>query len=592
MPATRTPFDWSVTDPHHKTEYMRFASRRSTVLSTKGVVASSQPLASSAGIEILNAGGNAADAAVAVAAALNVTEPCNTGIGGDAFCLFYDAEKRAVRAFNGSGRAPQAMTLDVLRSKGVDGVEIPGNSIHSVTVPGAAAAWVDAVEKLGSGKLSMHDILAPAIRLAEQGYPVHESTAYLWARSETLIRNASPSADEMLFEGRAPRTGELMRMPTLARTFRELATKGKDGFYTGRVAEAIVELVQSQGGVLELDDLKHHLECGTEEVTPIQYTYNHPATAGDLAGNEGVTMYECPPNGQGLTTLVALGILDELQNQGKVGDLAQVEHNSVEYLHALIEALRLAFADTRYHVSDPAHAEHDVAALLLDRAYLAERAKQFDASKASVDLERGSPASTCDTVYFSVTDQHGNACSFINSNYAGFGTGAVPRGCGFTLQNRGAGFTLSDGHPNCIAPRKRPYHTIIPAMALRGDELFLSFGVMGGFMQPQGQVQVLLNLLHHGFSVQDALDAPRFCIGAGMAGPEGATSEVYFEHGVKQETVDALERMGHKVKVVEGWSRFQFGRGQVIQKVINAQGKLVWAAGSDPRADGQAIAQV
>ena len=592
MTAGRKPFDWSVTDPHHGNEYMRFASRRSTVLSTKGVVASSQPLASSAGIEILNAGGNAADAAVAVAAALNVTEPCNTGIGGDAFCLFYDAEKRTVRAFNGSGRAPQGMTLDVLRSKGVTGLEIPGNSIHSVTVPGAAAAWVDTVEQLGSGKLSMHDILAPAIRLAEQGYPVHESTAYLWNRSEKLIKAASPNADEMLFEGRAPRTGELMRMPTLARTFRELATKGKEGFYTGRIAEAIVQLVQSQGGVLELSDLQDHLTRGTEEVTPIQYTYNHPAEAGDLEGSEGVTMYECPPNGQGLTTLVALGILDELQNQGKVADLATVEHNSAEYLHALIEALRLAFADTRYHVSDPHHAPHDVAALLLNKSYLAQRAALFDPSKASVDLEKGSPANTCDTVYFSVADQYGNACSFINSNYAGFGTGAVPAGCGFTLQNRGAGFTLEEGHPNNVAPGKRPYHTIIPAMATRGDELFLSFGVMGGFMQPQGQVQVLLNLLHHGFSVQDALDAPRFCIGAGMAGPEGATSEVYFEQGVSQEVVDKLEKMGHKVKVVDGWGRFQFGRGQVIQKVENGKGKLVWAAGSDPRADGQAIAQI
>ncbi|SNX85435.1 related to lincomycin-condensing protein lmbA [Melanopsichium pennsylvanicum] len=592
MALPRSPFDWSKTDPHHGNTYSRFSSRRSTVLSTRGMVASSQPLASSAGIEILNAGGNAADAAVAVAAALNVTEPCNTGIGGDAFCLFYSAENRKVRAFNGSGRAPKAMTLDVLRSKGVQGVEIPMDSLHAVTVPGAPAAWVDTVEKLGSGKLTLHEILAPAIRLAEQGYPVHESTAFLWGRSEALIKRMSQNSAEMLYEGRAPRTGEIMRMPTLARTFRELATKGKEGFYTGRVAQAIVDLVQSQGGVLEMEDLKDHLDRGTEEVTPIQYTYNHPAKAGDLKGKEGVTMYECPPNGQGLTTLVALGILDELQNQGLVGDLAKMVHNSVEYLHALIEALRLAFADTRYHVSDPAHSEQDVAELLLNQKYLAGRAKLFDAKTASVDLERGSPTNTCDTVYFSVTDSEGNACSLINSNYAGFGTGAVPAGCGFTLQNRGAGFTLEEGHPNNVAPRKRPYHTIIPAMATRGDELFLSFGVMGGFMQPQGQVQVLMNVLHHGFSIQDALDAPRFCIGAGMAGPEGAISEVYFEEGVDENVVKGLEKMGHKVKVVGGWGRFQFGRGQVIQKVETKDGRLVWAAGSDPRADGQAIAQV
>ncbi|PWY97737.1 gamma-glutamyltranspeptidase [Testicularia cyperi] len=595
----RQPFDWSKTDPHHGAQFMRFQSRRSTVLGTRGMVACSQPLAASAGIEVLNAGGNAADAAVAVAAALNVTEPCNTGIGGDAFCLFYDVESKKVRAFNGSGRTPAKQDLDVVRKAGVSGVEIPGNNIHSVTVPGAAACWVDTVEKLGSGKLSMSDILAPAIRLAEQGYPVHESTAYLWSRSEKLIKAASPNAEEMLLNGTAPKTGEIMRMPTLARTFRELATKGKPGFYQGRVASSIVELVQSQGGVMELEDLEHHLSTGTEEVSPISYTYNHPASdAGSASGavpdkhnGQGVTMYECPPNGQGLTALLALGILDELQNQGKVGDLATLDHNSPEYLHALIEALRLAFADTRYYVADPDHSEN-ITDKLLSKPYLSERAKLFDPAKASVDLVKGSPANTCDTVYFSVTDEHGNACSFINSNYAGFGTGAVPAGCGFTLQNRGAGFILEQGHPNNIGPRKRPYHTIIPAMATRGDELFLSFGVMGGFMQPQGQVQVLLNLLHHGFTVQDALDAPRFCIGAGMAGPEGATSEVYVEQGVDPATVEKLREMGHNIQVVEGWNRFQFGRGQVIQRVDTKDGRLVWAAGSDLRADGQAVAQV
>ena len=413
--STRQAFDWSVTDPAYKPEYMRFASRRSTVMGSKGVVACSQPLASSAGIEILNKGGNAADAAVAVAAALNVTEPCNTGIGGDAFCLFYDAKNRKVRAFNGSGRAPAAMTLEKLRAAGITGDEIPHTSLHSVTVPGAASAWVDTVERLGSGNLTLSDILAPAIRLAENGYPVHESTAYLWNVSEKLIKQASPNANEMLLNGKAPAAAELMRMPNLARTFRELATKGKDGFYRGRVAEAIVELIKSKGGLMELDDLAAHAEKGTEEVTPISYTYNHPAQAGDLKGKEGVTLYECPPNGQGLTALIALGILDQLQDQGLVGDLAKIEHNSAEYLHALIEALRLAFADTRYFVADPAHSK-DMVAALLSKEYLAERAKLFNPNKASVDLAQGSPANTCDTVYFTVTDGEGNACSFINSN--------------------------------------------------------------------------------------------------------------------------------------------------------------------------------
>ncbi|KAN0066506.1 hypothetical protein ACQY0O_000600 [Thecaphora frezii] len=587
----RSRFDWSVTDPAHKPEFMRFSSRRSTVLGTKGVVACSQPLAASAGIEILNQGGNAADAAVAVAAALNVTEPCNTGIGGDAFCLFYDAKIKKVRAFNGSGRAPKAMTLEKLRSAGISGSGIPGNSLHSVTVPGAASAWVDTVEKLGSGNVALSDVLAPAIRLADNGYPVHEGTAHLWARSENLIKAASPNANEMLLKGKAPAAGQLMRLPNLARTFRELATKGKEGFYKGRIAQEIVDLIKSQGGLMELEDLEFHLSKGTEEVTPISYTYNHPAEAEDLEGKEGVTVYECPPNGQGLTALLALGILDELQNEGKVGDLAKIPHNGTEYLHALIEALRLAFVDTRYYVADPDHSQ-DVVKHLLSKEYLKTRAKLFDPKKASVDLERGSPVNTCDTVYFSVTDGEGNACSFINSNYAGFGTGAVPKGCGFTLQNRGAGFVLEEGHPNCVAPGKRPYHTIIPAMALRGDELFLSYGVMGGFMQPQGHVQVLLSMLHHGFSVQDALDAPRFCIGPGMEGPNAAKSEIAVEQGLDPQVIKELRALGHDVKVIDGWSRFQFGRGQMIEKVVNADGKLVWAAGSDLRADGQAIAQV
>ncbi|PWN52415.1 gamma-glutamyltranspeptidase [Violaceomyces palustris] len=586
--AQRSPLDWEKVKPSHDPQFQRFASRRSTVMGTKGMVASSQPLASSVGIEILNKGGNAADAAVAVAAALNVTEPCNTGIGGDAFCLFYDAKLKKVRALNGSGRAPGAMTLEKLRSAGIQGPEIPMTSLHAVTVPGAASAWVDTVQLLGSGKLELSDVLAPAIRLAENGYPVHEATAHLWQRSENLIKSASPNHDEMLLDGRAPRAGESIRMPNLARTFRELATKGKDGFYKGRVAQEIVSLIKSKGGFMELEDLEDHARRGTEEVTPISYTYNRS----DAESEGGVTVYECPPNGQGLTALLALGILDQMQELGLVRDLSKVEHNGVEYLHALIEALRLAFADTKYFVADPDHYKSRVDDLL-NADYLRERAKLFDPTKASVDVQRGSPANTCDTVYFSVTDSEGNACSFINSNYAGFGTGAVPKGCGFTLQNRGAGFVLEEGHPNCVAPGKRPYHTIIPAMALRGDELFLCYGVMGGFMQPQGHVQVLLNMVHHGLSAQEALDSPRFCIGAGMAHPiSGPISQVSVEDGIQPEVVESLKKMGHEVEVVSGWNRFQFGRGQVIQRLETPRGKVAWAAGSDLRADGQAIAQV
>ncbi|KAG9092096.1 hypothetical protein FRC06_000251 [Ceratobasidium sp. 370] len=413
--------------------FQQFASRRSTVYGKKGVVACSQPLAAEAGLEILRKGGNAADAAVAVSAALNAYYRAfvlwdwrgQMQSGRDAFCLYYDASKKIVRALNGSGRSPKALSIEVARKNGATGCQLLETDLNSVTVPGAAAAWVDTVEKFGSGK-------------------------------------------SMLLNGRAPRAGEVMRFPDLARTFRTLASEGKKGFYTGRVAEAIVELIKSKGGVMELGDLAAH---DTEFVEPISYTY-----VGE------VTLYECPPNGQGITALMALGILEAAQEAGKIRPLLEMEHNSVEYLHSLIEALRLAFADTQYYVTDPSVVRVPVKEML-SKEYLKKRAELFNPTASIPDVHHGNPIHSTDTVYFCVTDQWGNGCSFIQSNYAGFGTAAIPKGCGFTLQNRGSGFVLEVGHPNQLAGGKRPYHTIIPAIATRGDELFLVYGVMGGFMQ-------------------------------------------------------------------------------------------------------------
>ncbi|KAI9445084.1 gamma-glutamyltranspeptidase [Lactarius indigo] len=574
--------DWSKVD-NPELILQRFPSRRSVVYGTKGVVSSSQPLATEAGLEILRKGGNAADAAVATSAALNVTEPSCCGIGGDAFCLFYDATKRSVKALNGSGRAPEKLSIEYLRSRGVTG-RIPPTDLNSVTVPGAAAAWVDTVEVLGSGKLSLAEVLEPAIRLAEEGVPVSEIHSYWWQQSEDLIKDASPNGHEMLLEGKAPLPGQIMKFPTLAKTFRALAEHGKDGFYKGRVAEAIIELVKSKGGVMELEDLEKHTSTFVE---PIKYTY----------GGE-VTVYECPPNGQGITALIALGILESIQEQGLVGDLLKMDHNSAEYLHTLVEALRLAFADSQYYVTDP-DVQHVPVEELLSREYLASRAALFNPKKADPRVIHGNPVQSSDTVYFSVTDQWGNACSFIQSNYHGFGTGAVPKGCGFTLQNRGAGFVLKEGHPNALKGGKRPYHTIIPALATRGDDLLMSYGVMGGFMQPQGHVQVLLNMLR-GFSPQAAVDAPRFCISAetpdAVVRNEGhvseINSEVYFEEGISSDTVEKLRAMGHDARILSGFARGMFGRGQVIQKIKDKSGRTVWAAGSDPRADGYAAAHI
>ncbi|KAN0125057.1 Nucleophile aminohydrolase [Russula decolorans] len=584
MVASFTPakIDWSNID-NPELVLQRFPSRRSVVYGTKGVVSSSQPLATGVGLEILRQGGNAADAAVATSAALNVTEPGSCGIGGDAFCLFYDAKTRTVKALNGSGRAPEKLSVGYLHSRGIT-EGIPTTDLNSVTVPGAAAAWVDTVEAFGSGKLSVAEVLEPAIRLATEGVPISEIHSVTWRRWEDLLKSASPDGHEILLDGKAPLPGQIMKVPNLAKTFRALAEHGKDGFYKGRIAEAIVEIIKSKGGVMELEDLAKHTSSFVE---PIKYTY-----AGE------VTVFECPPNGQGITTLLALGILESIQEQGLIGNLLEMEHNSAEYLHTLVEALRLAFADSQRYVTDP-DLEYIPVKDLLDKRYLASRAALFDPKKTNPEVIHGSPLQISDTVYFSVTDQWGDACSYIQSISSAFGTGAVPRGCGFVLQCRGAGFSLKEGHPNMLKGGKRPYHTIIPALATRGDELFLSFGVMGSFMQPQGQVQVLLNILR-GFGPQAALDAPRFCISSGTpnvdimnAGrPGDINSEVYFEDGILPETVEQLRAMGHDARIHSGLSSGVFGRGQVIQKVTDQSGKTVWAAGSDPRADGHAAPQI
>ncbi|GAA6060015.1 hypothetical protein JCM10212_001173 [Sporobolomyces blumeae] len=571
--------------PTAEVPFAPFHSRRSVVYGTKGMIACSQPLAAEAGLEVLRKGGNAADAAVAVSAALNLTEPGSCGAGGDAFCLFYDAKTKEIKALNGSGRAPAALTLEKCRELGIDGREIPFLNINAATVPGCVAAWCDTIDSLGSGKVTIGDALAPAIRLAEEGVPISEISSYSWVKGHDIFLKQSPNFAEMLItdpetgKTHSPRPGEIFKNPTLAKTFREVSEKGKAGFYEGRIAEAIVDLVQSQGGVMTLEDLKEHT---TTPVTPISINYG---------GENGVTLHETPPNGQGLTALIALGILEAIQEQGKV-DLAKVEHNSALWLHTLISAIRLAFADTRAYVADPEHSRVPVEQLL-SKEYLSKRAALFDAKKSTPVINKGTPLASSDTVLFTTADEYGNACSYIQSNYAGFGTFAIPKGCGFTLQNRGCNFVLEEGHPNCIAPRKRPYHTIIPGLVTRGKQpggdLFMAFGVMGGFMQPQGHVQVLLNLLHHNHSVQATLDSPRFCISADV--PEDASNEgdigtmVYLEQGIDPAVVDELRAIGHDVELLSGHERAMFGRGQIIHKLPNG----AWAGGSDPRGDGHAV---
>eukprot|EP01090_Pellita_catalonica_P009201 TRINITY_DN20262_c0_g1_i1.p1 TRINITY_DN20262_c0_g1~~TRINITY_DN20262_c0_g1_i1.p1 ORF type:complete len:569 (-),score=71.06 TRINITY_DN20262_c0_g1_i1:27-1733(-) len=546
-------------------------TRRSPVVSIHGVVASSQTIASKVGTQILENGGNAADAAVAVAAALNVTEPTSTGIGGDAFCLFYSARDKKVSGLNGSGRSPNELSLSHLRKLcpeiKTSTKSFPNSrSIHTVTVPGAAAAWLDTIEKFGSGNLTPAQILAPAIQLARQGYPVSPLTAKFWKYSEGILGSMPESRKAMLIDGHAPNPGEIIQLPDLAQTFETLAKEGRDGYYTGRIAQAIVNEVQQRGGVLTMDDLASHK---SEFVTPIKVNYH------------GVDVYEIPPNGQGITALIALNILQQLNPESKT-PLTLKDRDSV--WHAMIESLRSAFADSKYYVADPSVIHDLPISELLSPKYAAHRAKELSLKKSNCgNFRHGSPKEFSDTVYFNIVDADGNACSFINSNYQGFGTGIVPKGCGFTLQNRGANFSLEEGHPNCIDGGKRPYHTIIPGMAVRSDsrELYAAFGVMGGFMQPQGHVQVLVNMIDFGMDPQAALDYPRFCLSGG-----DANGVVILEESIGDNVVADLKSKGHKVMISKGLDRSVFGRGQII--FWDSMQKVCWA-GSDFRCDGAAI---
>jgi gamma-glutamyltranspeptidase/glutathione hydrolase len=395
-----------------------------------------------------------------------------------------------------------------------------------------------------------------------------------------MLKNDSNAKDGC----RAPRPGEIFKNPTLANTFRLMAKHGKKGFYEGEVAEQIIKVVTDLGGRLTLDDLKHHAETGTEEVDAISLKVD------GLGLKQPIVLWEHPPNGQGLVALIALGILQEWEKAGKIKTFTKEDQNSTEYCHAIIEALRLAFSDAVHFISDPNVVPVPIKELL-SSAYLADRGSVFSSNHAIESIRHGTPlAFSSDTVYFSVTDPEGNACSFIISNYAGFGTGIIPKGCGFTLQNRGANFTLQPAdHPNVLAPRKRPYHTIIPAMITNLDgSLNTCFGVMGGFMQPQGHIQVIMNMFVFGMNPQEALDSPRVCVETIGSDSVSKTGDlIYLEEGMPEATVEGLKKLGHNVIVLTGHQRQQFGRGQIIRR-SEEEGQLIWSAGSDQRGDGHA----
>jgi gamma-glutamyltranspeptidase/glutathione hydrolase len=529
------------------TQY-QFPSRRSPVLARHGMVATSQPLAAMAGLRVLMDGGHAADAAVTTAAMLNVVEPMSTGIGGDCFALIYEADTRQVTALNGSGRAPQAFTLEQAQRLGLR--EVPLTGALSVTVPGTVSGWAAVLERFGT--MSLGECLSPAISAAEEGFPVTERISAAWREAEGKLSQEREAARVYL---PAPKPGELDRQPDLARTLRTIAEDGHGAFYHGPLAEKIATCVQEKGGYLTTDDLAAH--SATWE-TPIATSYR------------GVEVLEHPPNGQGLAALLALNIVEAF-------DLGGLDFFAAERWHWMIEAMRLGMVDTGRYVADPSMVEAPVSELL-SKEYAAHRRGLIAADKALPLAAPGQPEHQ-DTVYLSVVDRHGNAVSFINSLYHGFGSGLVVPGTGICLQNRGACFVLEEGHPNALAGGKRPYHTIIPAMALRDGSLWLSFGVMGGFMQPQGHLQVLSNLVDHGMDPQAALDAPRFRV------DERGGPQVSIETGVPTETRQALEARGHQILLQPAfWPGF--GGGQIIA-VRDDTGVL--EGGSDPRKDGCAL---
>ena len=531
---------------------MFFNSRRSTVHATHGMVATSQPIAAMAGVRILMAGGNAVDAAVATAATLNVVEPMSTGVGGDLFALIWKVSDKKVVALNGSGRAPMAASIEELQKNGRS--RMPAFGPLSVSVPGTVHGWEVLLET--EGTISLADALEPAIDYAENGFPVSDIIAYQWEQQEVKLA-AFPSGQELLTNGRAPREGEMMRLPTLAKTLRTVAEGGSDGFYKGPIARAMANFVQEQGGWLSEDDLAMHHSDWDE---PIKTDYR------------GVTCWECPPNGQGIIALEALNIAEGF-------DIADMGEQSADRYHHLIEATRLGFADAFEYLADPRCADVPVENWT-SKKYANGRRSLIDSDTAMQTAPYGKMVPGSDTVYISVVDGEGNACSLINSVFANFGSGLVAPGTGIVLHNRASLFDLDPEHPNALAGGKRPFHTIIPAMATRDGALWLSYGVMGGFMQPQGHLQVITNMVDFGMDPQGALDALRFQV---------VGDSVWLEGDVSNEVVTDLHRRGHRVNVMHGPGRGGaggMGGGQVISRDPDSG---VLSGGSEPRKDGAAV---
>ena len=523
---------------------------RSTVYAPNGVVATSQPLASAAGLDVLREGGNAIDAAVAAAAVLSVTEPHMTGIGGDMFALAWLAKEKKLVALNASGRAGSLMTLETLRQRGFRSGSQQG--AMSVTVPGALAGWDMLVRT--HGRRTLAQALQPAIAYARDGFPVSPIIAAQWANETAFLQKDPGAAATFLPGGHAPKAGEWFRNPDYARTLQTIADSGIATFYGGSIGQRIVTRLSELSGFVTLDDLRRN---APNWVTPMSVPFH------------GYRVWELPPNNQGIAALEMLRILEPY-------DLKAMGHNSPAYLHHLIEAKKLAYADLDRFVGDADHLDMSAEQLLTDE-FIAERRSHIDPAHVHERVDPGLVRTKSETIYLTVADAEGNMVSFINSNYDYFGSGVVVPGTGFVLHNRGAGFTLTPGLPNTVAPGKRPFHTLIPGFVTRTvegrDEPYMSFGLMGGGVQAQGHVQFLLNYFVFGMDLQAAIDAPRFRHYDGQ--------RVALEPPIPDSVRAALAAMGH---VLIEQPTVAFGGAQAIVRLPKG-----FAAASDPRKDGMAV---
>jgi gamma-glutamyltranspeptidase / glutathione hydrolase len=518
---------------------------RSTVHAANAMAATSHPQATLAAIETLKAGGTAADAAIAASALLAVIEPQSTGIGGDCFALYQPKGIGKITAYNGSGRAPAAATPEWFLEHGIDA--IPLTSPHAVTIPGAVDAWATMLRD--HGRFGLDKALAPAIKAAAEGYVVAPRIAFDWDKGYAKLKKGTNTERYLLPRGEAAKVGDVIRQPELAQTLKLIADNGPDAFYKGAVAEDMIETLRALGGLHTIEDFATH---STETTAPLGTLY------------KGFDVWQCPPNGPGITMLVMLNILSRF-------DLAKFGPLSVERFHLEAEAARIAYMMREQHIGDPLHVTVDTARILA-REFADEHCSQIALDRL-LDLPHVAPPMNPSTVYVTVVDEDRNVCSFINSIAHSFGSGIVSNTTGILLQNRGAGFRVQPGHPNCIAPNKRPLHTIIPALATEQGRARMSFGVMGGQYQPVGQVHVLTNVLDYGLDVQEAIDLPRGLHYEGV---------YQLEDGVPASTVEGLKALGHKVAPISS----PHGGGQAIW-IDWDKGTLT--GGSDPRKDGCAL---